>query len=386
MPTHDRPARLHRIIEVGTVFLRLGAVGFGGPAAIIAMMREEVVSRRRWVNDQHFLDLLGATNLIPGPNASEMTMFLGYARAGIPGLIVAGTAFVLPAMLIVLGLAWAYVTYGTTPAVGWLLYGIKPVIIPLIVLALWSLGRRAVTGPATGLVGVAALVLTFLNVVHFVLLMLSGGVVILLVRSSRTLIQSHRAGALVPLPLALLGTGLPAASSASLGSLFWIFARIGALMYGSGYVLLAFLQADFVDRRGWLTQQELIDAVAIGQITPGPLSTSATFIGYLLGGVPGALVGTLGIYLPGFVIAAVSHPVIPRLRDSQVASGFLDGVNVAALGVMAAVTVELARAAYVDGYTVLTGLAAAGLLLRWRISPVSLVACGAVAGLLRAAG
>ncbi|NDJ78037.1 MAG: chromate efflux transporter [Chloroflexi bacterium] len=388
---HPAPTRTWRsYAEVAAVFLKIGATAFGGPAAHVAIMRDELVDRRKWVTDQHFLDLLGATNLIPGPNSSEMTMHLGFVRAGLIGLIVGGTAFLLPAMLIVIGLAWAYTEYGTTPAAEWLLYGIKPVIIPLIVLALWALGQRAVKGRLTGAVGIAAMGLYFLGV-NFVILLLAGGVVVMLVQNRDRLRNIPRRFGIIPLPLlgSGLGSGLAAAGSSaasfSLWKMFWALFKIGALMYGSGYVLFAFLQADLVDRFGWLTEQELIDAIAIGQMTPGPLSTSATFIGYLLDGVPGAILATLGIYLPAFIVVAISNPLIPRIRQSVWAGSMLDGVNVAALGLMAAVTWELARAAVIDWYTLVVGLAAAVWLFRYKPNSVWLVAFGALAGLISSA-
>lgn len=365
-------------LQVGSVFLRIGATAFGGPAAHIAMMRHELVERRRWVSEQHFLDLLGATNLIPGPNSSEMTMHIGYVRAGLAGLLAGGVAFVLPGMVITLALAWSYTRYGTTPAAGWLLYGIKPVIIPLIVMALWGLGRKAITGGLTAVVGILALVLYFLGV-NFVIVLLAGGLAVAL---GRRLGQGR---ALLPLPL--LGMGLPlsaAGSSFSLLALAWTFFKIGALLYGSGYVLFAFMHAELVERHGWLTERALLDAIAAGQMTPGPLSTTATFVGYLLAGVPGAVLATAAFYMPAFVVVALSNPLIPHVRASAAVSSVLDGVNVAALGLMAAVTWELARAAFVDVYAILLGAVAALLLWRFTVSAATLVLLGAAGGLLSA--
>ncbi|MEW6578691.1 MAG: chromate efflux transporter [Chloroflexota bacterium] len=365
------------MLRVGGVFLRIGATAFGGPAAHIAIIRHELVERRKWISEQHFLDLLGATNLIPGPNSSEMTMHIGYVRAGLGGLLAGGIAFVLPGMVITLGLAWAYTRYGTTPAAEWLLYGIKPVIIPLIVLALWSLGRKAITGGLTAAVGIAALALYFLGV-NFVIVLLGGGLTVTLAR------RTIHARALASFPLAGAGLAAPATagSSYSLLALAWTFLKIGGLLYGSGYVLFAFMQAELVERHGWLSGQALIDAIAVGQMTPGPLSTSATFVGYLLGGVPGAVVATAAFYLPAFVVVALSNPLIPRIRASKSVSSLLDGVNVAALGLMAAVTWELGRAAFVDVYAVLVGGLGAVLLWRYKVGSAVLVAFGAAMGLL----
>jgi len=380
-PAHPGGASL---LEIGAVFLKIGATAFGGPAAHVAIMRDELVDRRRWVDDQHFLDLLGATNLIPGPNSSEMSMHLGYVQGGLAGLIVGGGAFLLPAMVMTLALAWAYKSYGATPAVEWLLYGIKPVIIPLIVAALIALSRKAVRGPLTAALGVAAFVLYFLGV-NFVALLLGGGAILMLARNRGARPRWPGTRALFPLPA--LGTSLLAAPELafSLGRMFLTFLKIGVLLYGSGYVLFAYMQADLVEHYGWLTEQQLIDAIAVGQMTPGPLSTTATFIGYQLGGVPGALLATLGVYLPAFVVVGLSNPLIPRIRESRLTSSFLDGVNVAALALMAAVTWELGRAALVDGFTLAIGAVAAVLLFRYRVNSALLVAFGAAMGLLSAA-
>jgi chromate transporter len=379
------PAGRGSVAEVAAVFLRLGLTAFGGPAAHIALMRDEVVRRRRWVDDERFLDLLGATNLIPGPNSTEMTIHLGYLRAGWPGLIAGGACFIAPAMFIVLALAWAYVRFGSAPQAGWLLYGVKPVVIVIIAQALWALGQKAVKGPLTGVVGAAVFGLYFLGL-NELLLLFAGGLIVMLAANLRRLRGSGRLSALVPfLSLASLPPSafrlLPASFSLSL--MFWTFLKIGSVLYGSGYVLLAFLRADFVSRLGWLTDQQLLDAVAIGQVTPGPVFTTATFIGYLLGGLPGGLLATLGIFLPSFVFVALSNPLIPRLRRSAWAGALLDGVNVASLGLMAAVSVLLGRASLVDPLTVLLAVAAGLLLFRYRVNSTWLIAGGALAGLAR---
>jgi chromate transporter len=381
MTTQVERASPGRLKEVIALFLRLGFTAFGGPAAHIAIMRDEVVRRRRWVDDQTFLDLLGATNLIPGPNSTEMTMHLGYVRAGWPGLIAGGACFVLPAMLMVIGLGWAYQRYGTTPEVGWLLYGIKPVVIGLILNALWALGRRAVKGRLTAVVGAVVLGLYLLGY-NEIALLFAGGVVVMLASNLHRLRKMPLGAAL--LPAMGLATPLAAASASgfSLPLLFVTCLKIGAVLYGSGYVLLAFLRADFVTRLGWLTDQQLLDAIAVGQVTPGPLFTSATFIGYLLGGVQGALLATLGIFLPSFVFVAISNPFVPRLRRSPWFGGLLDGVNVASLALMAAVTLQVARASVVDWITALLGVAATVLLLRFKVNSTWLVLAGGLVGLL----
>ena len=376
------PLAPQRLTEVARLFLKFGCIAFGGPAAHIAMMRAEFVQRRQWLDDQHFLDLLGATNLIPGPNSTEMTMHLGSLRAGWRGLIVAGVCFIMPAMLIVMVLAWVYVHFGTLPTATWLLYGVKPVVIAIIVQALWGLLPRAMSNPLHAGVGLATLVLYFVGVNELLLLGLAG-VMVMLVRNLQRLRPAGTASVVLP----LLGLPLPAVAltSFSLPVLFFTFLKIGSVLYGSGYVLLAFLRADFVLRLGWLTDQQLLDAVAIGQVTPGPVFTTATFIGFVLAGVPGALWATVGIFLPAFLFVAISNPLIPRLRHSPWASGMLDGVNVASLGLMAAVTVQLGRASLLDPLTIMVALVAAGVLFYWKVNATWLIAGGAMVGLLRAA-
>ena len=375
--------------EVARLFLTLGVIGFGGPAAHIALMREEVVRRRRWLTEQQFLDLLGATNLIPGPNSTEMAIHLGYLRAAWPGLLVAGVCFIAPAMVIVMALAAVYVAYGARPEAQALLYGVKPVIIAVVVQALWALARTALKTPTLAAGGAVIVALALWGVNEIALLFI-GGVALAGIVGARA-----RAGAAAALLLLSPAVALAAPSSVSLGTLCAVFLKIGSVLYGSGYVLLAFLRADFVDRLGWLTDQQLLDAIAIGQVTPGPVLTTATFIGYVLGGWPGALLATLAIFLPAFVFVALSGPVIPRLRAWRWTAALLDGVNVASLALMAVVTLQLARAALVDdplqrfgpgGVALAFALAAvsAVLLLRFRINSVWLVAGGAAVGLVAA--
>jgi chromate transporter len=365
--------------EVATLFLKLGLTAFGGPAAHIAMIHDETVKRRRWLSEAEFLDLVGATNLIPGPNSTEMAIHLGYRRAGWPGLIVAGVSFILPAALLVLGLAWGYVRYGSAPQAGWLFYGIKPVIIAIVVQALLSLGRAAVKNTLTGLVGIAVLGLYFAGV-NEIALLLAGGIIVMLAGGLKEL--RGRAQAAWLLPFGGVGGLLQISVSAKLPFLFFTFLKIGAVLYGSGYVLLAYLRADLVVRAQLLTDQQLIDAVAIGQLTPGPVFTTATFIGYLLAGAPGAFLATLGIFLPSFIFVAISNPLIPRLRGSPWVSGLLDGVTVASLALMAAVTWQLGRAALVDWLTVTLALASLVALVRFKVNSTALIAAGAGIGLL----
>jgi len=376
----DKAGMSHRLLEVVSLFLKLGFTAFGGPAAHIGMMHAEVVKKRKWVSEQHFLDLLGATNLIPGPNSTEMAIHLGFLRAGWPGLILGGLCFILPAMLMVLGLAWVYVQYGTTPAAGWLLYGIKPVIIGVILDAILNLGRRAVKDIWTGAAGLSALGLYFLGVNELVLLF-GAGLVVMVIKNAKRL---HPSTEVILFPWAGFAGSMAGTAPFQLGTMFLAFLKIGALLYGGGYVLLAFLRADFVIRYGWLTDQQLIDAVAVGQVTPGPLFTTATFIGYLLGGVPGALLATAGIFLPSFIFVALSNPLIPRLQGSPWTRALLDGVNAAAIGLMVGVSIQLAGAAFVDPLTIAMGIASFVIVWRWKVNATWLVLAGAIVGVIRA--
>jgi chromate transporter len=370
------------VLEVARLFLALGLTAFGGPAAHISMFHHEVVKRRKWLSDEQFLDLLGATNLIPGPNSTEMAIHIGYLRAGWPGLIASGTAFILPAMAIVLGLAWAYVRFGSTPQAGWLLYGVQPVVLVIIVQALWMLGRKALKGPLTILAGLLAMGLSLFNV-NPLLALLAGALLGLVGLNWRRLGRPGVTALVIPAGAApLLWRAVQAVEPFSLAQLFLIFLKIGSVLYGSGYVLLAFLRSDFVTRLGWLSDRQLLDAIALGQVTPGPVFTSATFIGYLLGGAPGALLATLGIFLPSFLFVAASNPLIPHLRRSPWAAGLLDGVNAASLGLMAAVTGQLGRAALVDLPAVILALAAAVLLFWYKINTTWLILGGAIFGIL----
>lgn len=380
------------LAEVVRLFLRLGFTAFGGPAAHIGMMRHEVVSRRRWLTDQEFLDLVGAVNLIPGPNSTEMAIHIGYRRGGWPGFAAAGAAFILPAVLMVMALALAYTRYGTTPQAGWLFYGIKPVIMAVIAQALWGLGRAAVKGPLTAVAGSVTLVLYFLGVNEIALLVAAGLAVAVVHhlgwRATWPGAFMVIAALTAPAASAAASAGAAAGAAAtaavpfSFHHLFLVFVKIGSVLYGSGYVLLAFLRADFVERLRWLTDRQLLDAVAVGQFTPGPLFTTATFIGYLLGGLPAAVLATIGIFLPAFVFVGLSHPFIPRIRRSPWAGALLDGVNVASLALMAGVSWRLGREAIVDPPTALLAVLALALLVRFRLNSAWLVLGGAAVGWL----
>ncbi len=367
-------------MEVAGLFLKLGTFAFGGPAAHIGIMHDEIVKKRKWLTDQQFLDLVGATNLIPGPNSTEMAIHIGYLRAGWKGLVLGGLGFMVPATLIVLVLAWLYVRFGTVPQAQWIFYGIKPVIIAIVVQALWNLGKKAVKGPVTALAGLGILVLYFMGI-NEVALLFGGGLAVMIVLNAHRL--RNRLMGVSLLPLGGIGLLVQAVQPVTLSSLFLIFLKIGAILYGSGYVLLAFLRADLVVWLGWLTDPQLIDAIAIGQVTPGPLFTSATFIGYLLAGVPGALLATAGIFLPSFVFVALSNPLIPRMRKSPWLGSLLDGVNISSLSLMAAVTWQLGRATLIDPFSILITLVSLGLLVRFKINSTWLIAGGALLGLVR---
>jgi chromate transporter len=368
-----------RVKELALLFLRLGATAFGGPAAQIAIMHDETVRRKKWLDDKSYLDLIGAVNLIPGPNSTEMAIHLGYLRAGWRGLVVAGACFIIPAAVIVTALAWVYVTYGSTPEGGYIFYGIKPVIIAVILQALFLLGGKALRGPVAILTGIAVAVCYFLGV-NEIALLLGGGLFVMLWKNASGL-RGHNLPALL---LPILGIDMTSAyvKGVTLSSIFLVFLKIGSVLYGSGYVLLAFLNSDFVEHRGWLTHQQLLDVVAIGQVTPGPWFTTATAIGYVLGGLPGAALATLGIFLPSFIFVAVSNPLIPELRRSPWAGAALDGVNASSLGLMAAVTIELAKASFTEPLTIAIGVAAAGALFFLRVNSTLLVLAGGLIGLL----
>jgi chromate transporter len=369
--------------EIAGLFLRLGVIAFGGPAAHVAMMRDEVVRRRGWLTDQRFLDLIGATNLIPGPNSTELAIHLGYDRARWRGLVTAGVCFILPAALIVTVLAWGYVTYDRTPAVEGLLYGVVPVVIVIVAHAVAGLARVAVKNGWYGLLGAAALAAYLLGVNELVVLA-AGAVLAAAVRAGQ-LVTRRGSHSVASLPV--LALGAPVFADPTGGQLVQLFAtmlKIGAVLYGSGYVLLAFLEGDFVDRLGWVSQQQLLDAVSMGQVTPGPVFTTATFLGYLVAGLPGAFLATVAIFLPSFVFVALLTRLTDRLRSSAWTSALLDGVNATALALMAGVTYRLARTAIVDPLTVAIALVSLVLLWRTRLNSAWLIAAGAALGLARA--
>jgi chromate transporter len=385
------------LAELALFFLRLGTTAFGGPAAHIAMMEDELVRRRKWLSREKFLDLLGASNLIPGPSSSELAIHIGYLRAGWMGLVVGGICFILPAAILVTCIAWAYVRFGHFPAAAALLYGVKPVVVAVILQALWGLGRTAVKNGLLATAGVICVALSFLGVNAVLILAATGAAIAcfhgILVAPKRQ--RGAGSGAFLLfrrsvhlkitrlLPYAGAGAAATLATGLAPGmwSIFLAFLKIGSVVFGSGYVLLAFLRADLVVHRAWVTDAQLVDAVAIGQVTPGPVFTTATFIGYLLRGPIGAVVATIGIFLPAFLFVAVSGPLIPYIRRSAAAGAFLDGVNVASLALMAAVSYQLGRSAIVDWLTVGLAITSAILLLRFKTNSAWLVLGGGLVGI-----
>jgi len=359
--------------ELATLFLRLGATAFGGPAVHIAMMEEEAVVRRHWLTREQFLDFLGATNLIPGPNSTEMAIHIGRLRRGTAGLVVAGVSFILPSALMVGCLAWVYMRYGALPQVSALLYGVKPVVIVVIAQGAWRLARTALKSTWLAALGVAVAI-AFAFGMDALLTLALAGVIAVLVKLARAPTKTSLAGAFAAV------SGLASGASGSLGLLFLEMFKIGATMFGGGYVLVAFLRSDLVLRLKWLTEQQLLDAVAMGQVTPGPLFTTATFIGYVLGRSPGALLATVGIFLPAFILVALSGPLVPRLRRSAIAGAALDGVNAAALALMVVVSAQLARTAVVDWGSATIAVISAVLLFRYGMNSVWLVLGGAGLG------
>jgi chromate transporter len=373
------------LAELAFVCLKIGTIAFGGPPAHIAMMRDEFVRKRQWITDADFLDRLGAANLIPGPSSTEVAIFIGHAKRGWAGLLVAGCCFIIPAAVIVAFIAAAYVRYGSLPQVAGVLYAIKAAVIAIILQALWSLGQTAVKTKVLGFVGAGAIVLSALGVAPLMVLAIAGAA-----SGGAFWFMRRPAVALSAAPLfvkygLLAGIAAVATVPVSLLRLFLSFLKIGAVVFGSGYVLLAFLRAEFIHHLHWLTEKQLIDAVAVGQFTPGPVFTTATFIGYLVAGIPGAAVATVGVFVPGFIFVAVSGRMIPRLRRSPLAAAILDGVVVGSLALMAVVAWQLGRAAIVDWITLAIMVVSAGLLLRFRINSAWIVGGAAVIGWLAGA-
>jgi chromate transporter len=371
--------------KIALLFLKIGILGFGGPAAHIAMMEEEVVKRRDWMDKESFLDLVGATNLIPGPNSTEMAIHIGYILGKFPGLVVAGVCFIAPAVTITAFLAWIYITYGSLPQVAPLLAGIKPVVIAVIFQALWRLGKKAVKNRTLLAIALGVLGLLAIGFNEIIALLLGGIVGMFLLRriSMFSLLVLGTTGTIAIAP----ATSTPPPTLMGLG-LF--FLKVGSVLFGSGYVLIAFLEGELVGGRGWLTRQQLLDAVAIGQFTPGPVLSTATFIGYQILGIPGAIVSTVAIFFPSFVFVLLLNPWIPKLRRSLWASAFLDAVNVSAVALMGAVVFTLALETWgqpyagfpVDIISILLSVMAAVLLLRFQVNSTWLLLGGAAIGFL----
>ena len=338
-----------KVSEVAKLFLKLGIIGFGGPAVHIALMEEEVVRKRAWMSEEHFLDLIGATNLIPGPNSTEMTMHIGHERAGWKGLIAAGCCFIIPAVIITAFFAWLYQRYGQLPQVQPFIYGIKPAIIAVVVSLMIGLGKKALKSVELGVIGVLSAVAVLAGVNEIYVLFGAGflGVAIHLLKISVDKTKSF-------FPFVLLQASTPYINFPDL-KLFWIFLKIGSILYGSGYVLFAFLDAELVSK-GLLTKQQLIDAIAVGQFTPGPVFSSATFIGWQIGGVTGAIAATVGIFVPSFLFVALLNPLIKRLRESRVMSVFLDTVNIVSVAIILSVIIEIGQSTLLDWRTILIAL------------------------------
>jgi chromate transporter len=369
--------------EIALVFLKLGTIAFGGPAAHLAMMEEEFVRRRRWITQAEFLDRLATANLIPGPSSTEVAIFIGQLKRGWRGLIVAGACFIVPAAVIVSLIAWTYVRFGSLPKVEGVLSAIKPAVVAIVIQALGKLGKTGVRTPLLALIAALAVLLSLMGSSPLLVLALAGLI------SASTLALKNRLLSAVFAKIAalpkLLGVviavgAMGAAFPITLGRLFFSFLKIGSVVFGSGYVLLAFLQAEFVEHLHWLTDKQLIDAIAVGQFTPGPVFTTATFIGYIVAGWPGAAVATIGIFLPGFLLVAVSGPLIPRLRRSAVAAAALDGVVAGSLALMAVVTWQLGKASIVDWKTLAVFGASLLALLRLRVNPAWVIAAAAMLG------
>lgn len=376
----SKEEKRERLKEIAAVFFKLGATAFGGPAAHIAMMDDEIVKKRKWLSREKFLDLLGATNLIPGPNSTELAIHLGYERGGLLGLLIAGTCFILPAMLIVLFFAVSYMRFGTLPEASNILYGIKPVIIAIILQALFNLGKSAVKNVYAGFIGTGVTVLSFLGLGEILLLAIAGVIMMIIMNWKK--LRSVNLSVSFPL------FGLMAASlteqfeqkKMSLTTLFLTFLKIGSVLYGSGYVLLAFLESELVEKFQVLTSQQLLDAVAVGQFTPGPVFTTATFIGYVIHGVPGAILATVGIFLPAFVLVWAINPFISKLRSSSWVSGILDGVNVASWGLMIVVSWKLGVSAVTDWVTAALAIGALIVVFCTKINSAWLILIGGIIG------
>ena len=380
----------NRLTQVAKLFLKLGIIGFGGPVAHIAMIEDEVVKRRQWLTQEHFLDLLGVTNLIPGPNSTEIAIHIGYIYAGWLGLIVAGVCFIFPAVLITGLFAYLYVNYGTLPQVLPLLYGIKPVVLAIIMNAIWGLGKKAVKTRKLLIIAIAVGLITWFAKVNEVMALLLGGILGMIWLRSGNQINLMIIGLTASTVLqttATVNTAINNHVSVPLWQLGLFFLKVGSVLFGGGYLLIAFLQGGLVEEFGWLTQQQLLDAIAIGQFTPGPVLSTATFIGYIIAGFPGAIVATLGIFLPSFLLVAALNPFMNPIRNSSWTRPFLDAVNVSAVALMVLTTIQLGIATlilpktpYVDFLGLGISIISAILAIRYRINAAYLILGGGIIG------
>jgi chromate transporter len=373
-------SKRQNIKEVALLFLKLGFTTFGGPAAFLGIAHDEVVKRRKWLDDTQFLDLIGATNLIPGPNAVEMAIHIGFLHAGWVGFWLGGISYTLPAVLIVMGLAWSYQHFGGMPQLTWILYAVEPVVIAIILKALLSLGKQIFKKLFLLIIAISVMVLSLAGV-DSILLLFGFGLLVMVINNFDRL-KSVLPGMKAFFPFTLL-TGTPTLQPFNLTTLFLTFLKIGSVLYGSGYVLLAFLRSDFVTRLGWLTEKQLIDAVAIGQVTPGPFFTTSTFIGYILAGLPGGILATIGIFLPSFLFVAISNPYIPKMRKSLWFSAFLDGINAASLGLMAAITIQMSQAVFIDSFSVIIGLISLTVFVFTTVNTIWIIAAAILLGIGR---
>jgi chromate transporter len=380
----------NRLTQVAKLFLKLGITGFGGPVAHIAMIEDEVVKRRQWLTQEHFLDLLGVTNLIPGPNSTEMAIHIGYIYAGWLGLIVAGVCFIFPAVLITGLFAYLYVNYGTLPQVAPILYGIKPVVLVIIINAIWGLGKKAIKTRKLLVIAIAVGLITWFAKVNEVMALLLGGILGMIWLRSGNQINLMIIGLTTSTFLqttATVNTAINNHVSVPLWQLGLFFLKVGSVLFGGGYLLIAFLQGGLVEEYGWLTQQQLLDAIAIGQFTPGPVLSTATFIGYIIAGFPGAIVATLGIFLPSFLLVAALNPFMNPIRNSSWTRPFLDAVNVSAVALMVLTTIQLGiatlilpKANSIDFLGLGISIISAILAIRYRINAAYLILGGGIIG------
>jgi chromate transporter len=380
---------LNRLTEIAKLFLKLGIIGFGGPVAHIAMIEDEVVKRRQWLTQEHFLDLLGVTNLIPGPNSTEIAIHIGYIYAGWLGLIIAGVCFILPAVLITGLFAWLYVNYGTLPQVLPLLYGIKPVVLAIIINAIWGLGKKAVKTRKLLIISIVVGLITWFAKVNEVVALLLGGILGMIWLSSSNQTNLIILGLTTEtfLQTTTMSTAINSHISVPVWKLGLFFLKVGSILFGGGYLLIAFLQKGLVEEYGWLTQQQLLDSIAIGQFTPGPVLSTATFIGYIIAGFPGATVATIGIFLPSFLFVAALNPLMNPIRKSSWTRPFLDAVNVSALALMVLTTMQLGMATLIlskthdlDFLGLGISVISAILVLFYRINAMYLILGGSIIG------